>query len=32
MWAGGMRAIEQLLPDLEHDLRAAGGKPDGVLE
>ena len=25
LWAGGMRAIEQLLPDLEAELRAAGG-------
>ncbi len=27
LWAGGMRAIEQLLPNLEDDLRAAGGSP-----
>ena len=27
LWAGGMRAIEQLLPNLENELRAAGGSP-----
>ncbi len=27
LWAGGMRAIEQLFPNLEDELRAAGGSP-----
>src|ERR1700754_4086735 len=30
LWAGGMRAIERLIPGLEDDLRAAGGAPMAV--